>query len=527
MPQGEEKFYKQTTLPSFADENPPTALPEKIGPYKIETLLAQGGMSLLYLAIDTRTREPRVIKVLLPEFTNHPEMVDHFFWEAKIIGLTNHPNIVKVYDFGQTKDGLYIAMEFIQGVTLRQFLMQQSFSLKRCLDIILQVAYALCHLHTHGVIHRDLKPENILISEDGEVKVIDFGIAQLHEEERPRFLHKMIGTPSYMSPEQKENPANASFASDIYSLGIIAYELILGKLSYGLVNVSLLPAGLQKIISKAIAVSKEERYEDIVDFITDLTSYYKSTAIEKERPSNDRLMEYNETLQKADMALSNFEKPHWGTQLDIGIAKDRNLDQTGLYLDFFKLANNTLAIVLAHTHSHSLTSSLPMAVVRGMIRTLMDRHLSHTDALNLPAFAERLNYLVNHDKLKETFHFSLLKIIPQTDSLLFLSSALSPLLHIAQGSNKARTIHADNPLIGLEPGTSFIDAGDNFNDGDTLVLHSLPKDPFHHIFEQVLQQNSLLSPHRLSETLLAAAARHELYPDIDHPKVVIVLQRIA
>jgi len=293
MAHGEEKFYKQSTLPSYEPkEGTPPPLPEKIGPYKIETLLNRSGMSLLYLGLDPETKQPLAIKVLSPEYVNHPEMTDHFLWEAKIIQLTDHPNIVKLSDYGKWEEGVYIAMEFIRGVSLRQFLMQQSFSLKRCLDIILQIAYALSHLHSHGVVHRDLKPENILIAEDGEVKVVDFGIAQLHEENegKPDFRHQIVGTPSYMSPEQKENPANASFASDIFSLGIITYELILGKLSYGMINLSLLPAGLQRIVGKALAVSMPERYQEILDFITDLTDYYKSPAIEKDRPGGDQVL---------------------------------------------------------------------------------------------------------------------------------------------------------------------------------------------------------------------------------------------
>ena len=123
--------------------------------------------------------------------------------------------------------------------------------MRRALEIILQVAYALLHLHSHGVIHRDLKPENILITEEGEIKVIDFGIAQLHEEEKNvTDADRFLGTPNYMSPEQKEDPSSVTFSSDIYSLGVILYELILGKLSFGIINLIALPKGLKKICCK-------------------------------------------------------------------------------------------------------------------------------------------------------------------------------------------------------------------------------------------------------------------------------------
>ncbi len=524
---GEKKFYQQNTLPSFESEvDEPAQIPEKIGPYKVETLLAKGGMSLLYLGFDLETKEPRVIKVLSPEYMNHKEMVDHFLWEAKIIALADHPNIVKLFDHGKWEEGLYIAMEFIRGVSLRQFLMQQSFSLKRCLDIVLQVAYALCHLHTHGVIHRDLKPENILIAEDGEVKVIDFGIAQLHEEE-PRLTQQIVGTPSYMSPEQKESSTNASFASDIFSLGVIAYELILGKLSYGMINLSLLPAGLQTILGKALAVSPEERYQDSVDFITDLTAYYKSPEIDRERPNTDQVTEIMEVLQKTDQALSSFTKPRWG-EVDVGIAKERSPDEIGLYLDFFRFSNNTLAIILAHTTSHRVTSSIHMAVLRGMIKSLISPYLSTNIAFDPVEFVSTLNTLVCQDELDETFDLTILKLIPYNDSLSYISCGPSgPLFHVPQGSNSPRVIHSENPLIGHKLTSSFNESGDTFNDGDLLLLHNLPATPFEKSLLHPLQKNVLLSPNRLCNTLLKAIAIHEAYPDFHHPKALLAFQRIS
>ncbi|NGX39490.1 MAG: Serine/threonine-protein kinase PknA [Chlamydiae bacterium] len=529
MPGGEKKFFKQHTLPSVAEkesEIPP--VPEKIGPYRIETLLAKGGMSLLYLGFDPDTNEARVVKVLSPEYVNHPEMADHFLWEAKIIGLTSHPNIVKLYDYGKWEEGLYIAMEFIRGVSLRQFLIQQSFSLKRCLDIILQVSYALLHLHTHGVIHRDLKPENILIAEDGEVKVIDFGIAQLHEdEEQPSLDRQIVGTPSYMSPEQKENPQNASFASDIFSLGVITYELILGKLSYGMINLTLLPSGLQKIVGKTLAISPSERYQDIVPFITDLTDYYKSPAIEKDRPGGDQVIEFMEILQRADAALSTFEKPRW-PQFEIGIARDPNPHEVGLYLDFFRFANNTMAIILAHPSKTGVTAPIHTAVLRGMIKSLIAPHLATEVPFEPSAFTTTLNALLCDDKMEETFHFHILKLIPYNDTLSYLSCGpAGPLFHTTVGKNTPRTITSDNPLLGTSLSSTFTKSGDTLDDGDLIVFHPFPEESFEDPLHQVITRNVLLSCNRLAEEVLHAATTVPEYKDLTHPKVVLTLHRIS
>ena len=226
--------------------------------------------------------------------------------EAEIITLTDHPNIVKLFGHGEWEEGLYIAMEFIQGISLRQFILQTPISLKRALEIILDIAYALCHLHTHGVIHRDLKPKNILLSENNQIKVIDFGIAQLLTEQTQEQSQsqKLIGTPVYMSPEQRANPESVSYPSDIHSLGIISYELILGKLSHGQVHLSLMPKGIQKILFNCLQPNIIDRYQDIVDFISDVSSYLNSSALQKEQVVGHQFGEsYPRTFVKPKKSL--------------------------------------------------------------------------------------------------------------------------------------------------------------------------------------------------------------------------------
>ncbi len=526
-----EEFYKQNTLPTFIDKETNLALPEKIGPYKIETLLNKGGMSLLYLGIHPETKKPLVIKVLSPDYVTHPEMMDHFLWESKIIGLTDHPNIVKLYGQGQWAGGLYIAMEFIRGVSLSQFLMQQSFSLKRSLEIILQVAYALCHLHSHGVIHRDLKPENILIAEDGEVKVIDFGIAQLHEnfESKKTAGKKIMGTPSYMSPEQKEDPMNVTFASDIFSLGVIAYELILGKLSYGVINLSLLPPNLQKIVGKALAVSVKERYRDIVDFITDISHYLKSPDIEKEQTGSDQVKEFLETIQRAGNHLMPQEIPSW-TRAEIGLAKHRVLGEVGIYYDFLKFPNNLFGILIAKSQSTGIHSALALANLRGLVKVLTDEYL--TDAKKLfqsVKFVQQLNRLICLDQMGEKFHLGLLMLDPFHDTLSFISCGLGPLLHIPEGSNTVRKLRTENPLLGIDLSADFSAAGDNWNDGDVLIFHSLETEAtteFEAELVSAAAESLLLSPARGAEAILKKMAQNSAF-DQKHPEVLMMLSRIS
>lgn len=528
-----DDFYKQNTLPTFFDKaKEPDPFPEKIGPYKIEALLNKGGMSLLYLGIQPQTKKPLAIKVLSPDYVNHPEMVAHFLSEAKIIGLTDHPNIVKLYGQGEWEGGLYIAMEFIRGVSLNQFIIQQSFSLKRSLEIILQVAYALCHLHSHGVIHRDLKPENILIAEDGEVKVIDFGIAQLHENSAPKKVSlekKIMGTPSYMSPEQKEDPLNLTFASDIFSLGIIAYELILGKISYGVINLSLLTPGLQKIIGKALAVSVSERYSDIVDFITDISGYLKSAEIEKEQTGTDQIKEFLESLQRTTIALSPTEIPNW-SRMEIGIAKHRVLGNSGIYYDFLKFPNNLFGILVAKTSSVGVGSSISIAGLRGMIKSLVDEFLHDPKKVfHSVSFIQTLNRLLCLDHIDEPFKLSLLMLDPFHDALSFISCGLGTLIHIPQGSAAVRKLHTENPLLGVDLSSSYSASGDSWNDGDILIFHSLEMPPGSQQESQLLaaaSENLLLSPSRAAEAIMKKIFSQGAF-DQKHSEILLMLTRIS
>ena len=157
----EKKFFHLPTLPS-ANREKKITVPKKIGPYEIDCFFNSGGMSDLYLGRKPNSTTLYVIKILTEEFVKNPKLKTVFLKEAQIIALADHPNIVKLYGQGEWDKGLYIAMEFIQGVSLKQFIVEHSLSIKKTIDIILQTSYALLHLHSHAVIHRDLKPENIV-----------------------------------------------------------------------------------------------------------------------------------------------------------------------------------------------------------------------------------------------------------------------------------------------------------------------------------------------------------------------------
>jgi eukaryotic-like serine/threonine-protein kinase len=530
-------FHKQDTLPNLVTEEEEVHIPEKIGPYKIETLLNKGGMSWLYLGIDPQTKHPLAIKTLSPAHLKDPASVERFLKESHIIALTNHPNIVKLYGEGRWEDGLYIAMEWIRGISLRQFLMQQSLSLKRSLDIVLQVSYALRHLHSHNVIHRDLKPENILITEDGEIKVIDFGIAQLGLEKpvQPLFNQQgILGTPNYMSPEQKEDPSHVTFASDIYSLGIIAYELILGKLSYGVINISLLPKELRKIITKALAVSIEERYQNITDFIVDISRYLKSGDIDKEKPDQDQAKEILEIFEKASQSLSPSVSIPW-TAADIGMAKLKSISLFGLYYDLFKLPDNSYLIVIIDPLQQNLENLFSSASIRGSLRAFLPQFFPNTkQPFQLVRWIEALHEFFKDDPFVSRFACACLYLHPLRDQMIFFNSGLSNLIHVPEGA-EPRVLHNANPLLGKEANPEFVSTSDNWNIGDILVFHSLVAEHrtspsertlMEDHMKQLVQEDLFLSAQPQAESILRKSQNISLFSQSKHTKVVISVQRI-
>ena len=538
--QARKEFHKQSTLPNLTAGQTSAigTLPKKIGPYKIETQLSKGGMSFLYLGLHPQTNAPVAIKVLSPRYMTHPEMVSQFLKEAEIIALTDHPNIIKLYGQGEWENGLYIAMEFIQGISLKQFIMQQNLSIRSCLETILQVSYALLHLHTHGVIHRDLKPENILITENGGIKVIDFGIAQLSNEESsssPFKQGQFLGTPSYMSPQQKKDPLNVTYATDIYSLGVIAFELIVGKLSFGNIQLSLLSEDLQKIIMKALEPMVEDRYQDIVDLITDITSYLKAETLNKKAGSREEVKEVWGHLEESHRELLPDSIPKWNA-FDIGMAKpDRDTD-LGSYYDFLRFADQSYLIVLAEYMQSSIQGLSYSGVLKGMVQTLTREYLTNDSLSFQPiSFITVLNEMLASYKKKMPFLFQLLYLSPIKDQFSFISCGCGSLLHLPTGTKTPRFLSNQNPPLGENLHHGFYETTENWTEGDLLIAHSFDSalsrekhgTDFEEALKSIVSENLPLSAQSQAEAILNEVAK--TFPTLveSSPKTLLSIQRIV
>ena len=507
-------FHKQPTLPDYEDsaKTPDEKIPEKIGPYAIEALIDKGGMNFLYLGLHPDTNDPIMIKTLSPRYVSHPDIVERFLREAEIIALADHPNIIKLLGQGQWEGGLYIAMEFIQGISLREYLAYNLISLKHALEIVMEIAVALCHLHAHGVIHRDLKPENILITASGSVKVIDFGISQLLTEERqesPSQKLRLIGTPIYMSPEQKNNPESTSFPSDIYSLAIITYELVLGKLSLGQIHLSIMPKGLQKILSKALQPEPINRYQDVVDFMTDLATYMNSKAFLKENKENASVNDLSESLRKAQNSLVPQEAPHW-PNIDISFAKYKNIGIPSLYYDFLELPHQAYGIIIGQPSIKGSPGIVYASGLRGMVRALCQLTQKPEEMATI------LNSLLINDSMQQKFAFSYLILLPLENKCRFISCGCGHLLHIPKGQQMPIPLPSQHESLGTNPHAHFVEQEFSWEKGSSLFLYAFSNDhpsvnnPLYseEQFQNILAELSEFSPQTKVETILRKAKIH-------------------
>jgi predicted Ser/Thr protein kinase len=313
---------------------------QTIKQYQVEELLGKGGMGVVYKARDTRLGRPVALKVLPPEFTRDEDRKSRFKQEALAAARVVHPAIAQVYDVDEGPEGVFIAMELVEGKTVKALIQGRELDLLGALEIAQQVGSGLQKAHEQGIVHRDIKPENIMVTPDGHAKILDFGLAKLLEPtpEAPDGISHMetlaktqagfvLGTLRYMSPEQARGQA-VDHRSDIFSMGIVLYEMVTGQLPFtGSTALDTLhaiafeetrpvtalrpnlPPSLQRIVTRCLRKRAQDRYSDAREMVADLKTVQREveSGISSKSPLALRLQEQWRSLR--DRTLGEWLLP--------------------------------------------------------------------------------------------------------------------------------------------------------------------------------------------------------------------------
>lgn len=261
-----------------------------ISHYRILEKLGEGGMGEVYLARDTKLDRKVALKFLPSQCSSDEQLKARFRREARAAAALNHPNIVTIYEVAQHDDRLYIAMEYVEGESLKQLAVRKELTVDRAIEIALQIFEGLHKAHQAGIIHRDIKSHNILIDRDGRVRILDFGLAKIAREAMLTRMGTTVGTAAYMSPEQARGE-EVDHRTDIWSSGVVLYEMLTGQMPfrgdhdqaviYSILNNEPqsasrlrpdLPAELEQVLIRALAKDRGERYEQISEMLADLNS---------------------------------------------------------------------------------------------------------------------------------------------------------------------------------------------------------------------------------------------------------------
>ncbi|MFH1221363.1 MAG: FlgO family outer membrane protein [Candidatus Eisenbacteria bacterium] len=278
-----------------------------ISHYKILEKLGEGGMGVVYKAEDTRLERLVALKFLPPHVSDDSEEKARFIHEARSASALNHPNVTTIYGIEESPEGLFIAMECVEGKTLGQIVKEAPLSIRKVLDIGIQICEGLALAHEKGVVHRDIKAENIMVTPRGQVKIMDFGLAKLKGASKLTRAGTTLGTIGYMSPEQASGE-EVDQRSDIFSFGVVLYEMLTGRLPFqgenhaAIINAIICEepqpvarfntqasARMEDVVSKALAKEREERYQHIDDLLADLRRERKT-------------LEYARTAKYAEVA---------------------------------------------------------------------------------------------------------------------------------------------------------------------------------------------------------------------------------
>ena len=300
------------------------------GRYEIKELIGIGGMADVYKAYDTTEEREVAVKILKDEYLTNEDFKRRFRNESKAIAVLSHPNIVKIYDVSFGDKIQFIVMEYVNGITLKEYIEQQGVvSWKEAVHFTVQILRALQHAHDNGIVHRDVKPQNVMLLQDGTVKVMDFGIARFARDNGRTISEKAIGSVHYISPEQAKGEVTDE-KTDIYSVGVMMFEMLTGKLPFdGDTPVAVaikqmqveaqkprelnpdIPQGLEEIVVRAMKKDPDLRYQTAAEMLRDIDEFKRNPSVifdYRYFPDDESTQYFDVIAEKGDEKKKDKEK---------------------------------------------------------------------------------------------------------------------------------------------------------------------------------------------------------------------------
>ncbi len=427
------------------------------GCYEILALIGSGGMANVYKAMDLRNNRIVSVKVLREEFMGDHDLVCRFKNESKAISILHHDNIVKVFDVSVTDKLQYIVMEFIDGITLRDYLKLREHKLtwRETIHFVGQVLEALQHAHENGVVHRDVKPQNIMLLPSGDLKMMDFGIARIARAEHQLVSGKAMGSVHYISPEQAKGDVTDA-KSDIYSVGVMMYEMLSGKLPFAtgtVVEVAIqqisdkpvplaelvpeMPYALVEITERAMAKNPEDRYQSVAEMREAIAAFKADPTISFEY----KYMTENATSKVIDKVMNKKKSTKATTAPKKAATKSKKRKKS-----FF------LPILFGIT----IAFAIGCALLCDMILKNSDNPLFSTKAdLDLQSFTG-----LTVEQVKASDQYDQLKIVFEEE----YNSSVSAGLVYKQSTASGRTVKEGQTItLTVSLGTKYVEIGDFVN----------------------------------------------------------------
>lgn len=449
------------------EEKPPEA-GTRIGEYTVISQIGFGGMGRIMKA-SAPNGKPVALKIIKGEHISNQALVDRFEQEMKISSLLSHTNVAEILGWGVDDDGRsYFAMEYVDGKNIRQMLEKNEVDLNKALNIFTQLCRGLKYAHGKKVIHRDIKPENLILDKNGILKIVDFGIARMDSPESANLTmtNVIMGSPIYMSPEQKSDFKNVDHRADIYAAGAVFYEMLSGEMPGGLLRLDLIPENLRAIVEKAIAYNANDRYADCDDILKDLEEYKDAGRVTNDQKAI-RKIEDNVKLRQAliDSFYPNANPAVPGLDLDAFYIPAEGIG--GNYYDYIKIDPDHTGILVGNLFDQpDVEAALFLAMLRSAFRLLAHETTDPGETL------KKLNDFMSNERFDNFAVFSYMIFNSKTKDISVATAGYRPVMIKKSGAEEFTDLQPDGVGIGIMEDYDYETSTMKLQANDLILLSS-------------------------------------------------------